>query len=310
MKFKIIAITVFLLVALPLIACAAKDEFGVRAYVNKKSIFIGDVIRYTVEVKAKNNIEVSLPKFKDNKIDEFEIKDSSDKIKNGLFGKDTFINTYYLTVYSTGLQIIPALEIKYRKIGAPSWLSKKTESINIRVASVLPEGVKVADIKDIKGPIQFFRIPWLLLSVLILILAILTAVFIIYKRRKERAALKLPHEIALEGLNALHDMLASGGDAKEYYVGISDCIRRYIESVFKVKAPEMTTEEFLNSLKDSSALSTEQKDLLKAFLNACDLVKFAKYTPTRPEIESVYESAKNFIEETKHLCLPSKTPGS
>lgn len=111
--------------------------------------------------------------------------------------------------------------------------------------------------------------------------------------------MKLPHESALEELESIRANFLKSSDVKEYYAGASDCIRRYIERSFRLKAPEMTTEEFLGSLSESTALSPDQKDLLKEFLNACDLVKFARYNPAKGEMESVSLAAKKFIEETK-----------
>ena len=43
--------------------------------------------------------------------------------------------------------------------------------------------------------------------------------------------------------------LISQGKIKEYHIEISDIIRRYLEGRFSLNAPEMTTEEFLNSLR-------------------------------------------------------------
>lgn len=114
-----------------------------------------------------------------------------------------------------------------------------------------------------------------------------------------RVPVKLPHETALEELEAIRSSLAQSGDMKEFFVRISDCIRCYIERAFLVKAPEMTTEEFLNSLRASPALTIEQKDLLKDFLKACDLVKFAKYSPSAKESETVFAAAQRFVEETR-----------
>jgi hypothetical protein len=83
-------------------------------------------------------------------------------------------------------------------------------------------------------------------------------------------------------------------------------VRRDVERVFALKAPEMTTEEFLNSLGYSEALSIAHKELLRGFLNACDLVKFAKYAPTRDEAQNVYVTARGFVEETKDVFSESQ----
>jgi hypothetical protein len=86
-----------------------------------------------------------------------------------------------------------------------------------------------------------------------------------------------------------------------YYVELSFIIRRYIEDRFDVRAPEMTTEEFLSKVKDMNVLSDEQKALLKNFLSYCDLIKFAKYGSTYEEMEASFESAKKFIGQTKEI---------
>ena len=114
---------------------------------------------------------------------------------------------------------------------------------------------------------------------------------------------KLPYQIALDELGAAGRLFASNGDIKEYYVRVSDTVRRYIEAVFSLRAPEMTTQEFLTSLSDSQKLSIGYKDLLKSFMEACDLVKFAKHAPSRAEIDSVLTTAKKFIEETKEAYV-------
>jgi hypothetical protein len=61
----------------------------------------------------------------------------------------------------------------------------------------------------------------------------------------------------------------------------------------------MTTQEFLISLNNSPKLSSAHKDSLKNFMEACDLVKFAKHKPPIAGIDSSLATAKKFIEETK-----------
>ena len=80
---------------------------------------------------------------------------------------------------------------------------------------------------------------------------------------------------------------------------VSDAVRLYLEERFGLRAPERTTEEFLTDLSRSAALTEPQKDSLKGFLSACDMVKFARYEPQRPELEALYNSALRLIEETE-----------
>ena len=279
-------------------ALAKNDEPVVRATADRASILIGDNINYTVHVKAKKGVEVKFPDFKDNLIGSFEIRDLDSQVKTGFFGNRAFTNIYSITSYSTGAGVIPPIEIKYKPKNARDWSTARTNDIKIVVGSLLPKGKAAGDIKDIKGPIYFWEINWALILILVILGALTALLFSLYKKWKNGSQFKLPHETALEELEAAKVDLARSGDIKKYFIGVSDTIRNYIERAFELNAPEMTTEEFLNNLKDSKELSIDNKRLLREFLSSCDLVKFAKYLPGTEEIEAVYISAKNFIEET------------
>ena len=296
---RILCIAAFLLIAAAS-ASHAKDGVSVRSLVNKKSITIGDRIIFRLEITAPRGTEVQMPEFRNGSIGDLDIKDFSSRMTDHLFGKRTLRNRYAVTAYSAGKKEIPAIEIKYKLKGAKDWASRSTAAIGITVESVLPKEMP-ADIRDIKAPARFFEINWFLISGAVLLLIVAAFSYISYRKMKERKPVRLPHETALEELEAVRAQLLRNGDLKEYFVGVSDCVRRYIERAFRLKAPEMTSEEFLNSLRDSTALSVPHKDLLKGFMNACDLVKFAKYMPTTAETENLYDTARHFIEETKEI---------
>ena len=163
------------------------------------------------------------------------------------------------------------------------------------------------DIRDIKPPVYFkanhlFLI--ILLTVLILAILVLLIKFLLEKIKKSKEdslhVLKSPHQVAYEALQALKDKnLPAQGRIKDYYFELSVIARRYIENRFSIRAPEMTTEEFLFALRNSGILTGEHKNLVKEFLNLCDIVKFAKYGPTQREIEESFNAAKRLVDETK-----------
>ena len=167
------------------------------------------------------------------------------------------------------------------------------------------------DIRDVKPPVDlppnyFFLFAVFLLSFLLIIG--LAVCYFLRKFKKQKARpqiIKPPHVIAFERLEELRKKnLPAAGKIKEFYSELSDIIRRYIEDRFKIRAPEMTTQEFLWHLKDSGDLSSEHKTLLRDFLTSCDMVKFAKYGPSAAEIENSFERAKKFVEETKEELNP------
>lgn len=293
-----------LFLAISAFATAEEDPIAsVKASINRKRIFVGDRIRYRAEILSRADLEIEFPQFKDSKIGDCEIKDSGKIVKRSIFGRSSYINWLEITSYYIGKRTVPSIEIRYREKGEGYWRKLKTNELTFTVETVLPRGVKLTDIKDIKGVLYPFS--WLRFALLLLAASIglWTMVRLILKFIFKKAPPKLPHEIALEEIEAASKQFAAGGEVKDYYVRISDAVRRYIESVFSLKAPEMTTQEFLKSLSGSSKLEASHKDLLAIFMEACDLVKFAKYKPARNDIESVFNTAKKFIEESKEVYM-------
>lgn len=157
------------------------------------------------------------------------------------------------------------------------------------------------DIRDIRPPVEIpsgWEWLWWTLGVLA-VGAIISSVVWLWLRRKHEPAVTVvipPHERARRKLEAALDLF---DQPKPFCILVSDAVRLYLEERFGLRAPERTTEEFLTDLSRSAALTELQKDSLRDFLSACDMVKFAKYEPQRPELEALYNSALRLIEETK-----------
>lgn len=161
----------------------------------------------------------------------------------------------------------------------------------------------VETLRDIKGPLSLHGHINLFLWLAILAVLAAAAFVFIYLSRKKKAhpAPAVPaDQIAFRQLEALRlkDLIRQG-KIKEYYSEISDIIRHYLENRFRLRAPEMTSEEFLFYARDYGQLVREHKALLKDFLLSCDLVKFAKHKPSAQEMEAIFASAKKLVDETK-----------
>ncbi len=162
------------------------------------------------------------------------------------------------------------------------------------------------ELRDIRGPVG---IPgeWLWLWILLGIIAALSLgawIWILCRRRKARARSLDPQkpawETALEAMAAIErEGLASQGLVKEYYSRLSGVVRWYIEERFNVRAPEMTTEEFMAVAQSSGKLPAAQQGFLQDFLNASDMVKFAKFVPSVEQMLSAMRLARIFVEESR-----------
>ncbi len=280
----------------------AYTPITITAEVNKHSVAIGDKIKYALTVSCSKDIEVEFPDFAKN-LENFAVKDFGESRKT-FFGKQTINIWYLLDTYVTGESTIPKATIKYRQKGQTAWNEAEIKEQKITVKSMLENAGPNPGLRDIKKPVNLPQKINLYLIIIILFLGaaiiILTVFLLKTKARLGLSSLKAAHELAYEQLNALKkkDLIAQG-KIMEFYIEISDITRHYIENRFNIKAPEMTTEEFFAKAKEHAQLKTEHKTLLKEFLVCCDLVKFAKYFPPSEEINSAFETAEKFIEQTK-----------
>ena len=156
-------------------------------------------------------------------------------------------------------------------------------------------------LRDIKPPVD---IPsgwaWLIWVLSALALIALAYMAWRYWQKKKSAIRPIPIIPAhLQAKQRLADALALIDRPKEFCIQVSDTVRWYLEERFDFHAPERTTEEFLNELRDTDLLTPDQKESLLDFLNRCDLVKFARYEPAQAELRDLHGSALRLVEETE-----------
>jgi len=174
------------------------------------------------------------------------------------------------------------------------------------------------DIRPAKPPVPIPNawawVGWTLLGVALAALAV--GGWWYWRRRKSRPVAEIvipPHIVARDKLRAA---LALLGQPEPFCVAVSQIIRVYLEEQFRLRAPERTTEEFLEELQSSALLGLEQRRSLANFLMRCDLVKFARYEPGEPELRDLYDAAVRLVEETERGQAPppvdavSPTPGA
>jgi LPXTG-motif cell wall-anchored protein len=125
------------------------------------------------------------------------------------------------------------------------------------------------------------------------------AAVVLLRRRKKKAAIPTPpEEIAYEALRRLVALnLVEQGKIELFFVILSAILREYVENRFQVRAPERTTEEFLEEAVRHPAL-TAYGATLSEFLVLCDRVKFARYEPEAAAIQGAFDVTKQFLSET------------
>lgn len=322
-------LAVWALLSLPSATWAAADgekptgPAHLQTSVDRDEITIGDHLRYTITISAETGVDVSVPLFHE-RIGEFDIIDFGREPDQSQVDRTTLTQWYTLTIFTTGYHMLPAPRVSYT---TPDGTRHEAtgEALRIHVASLLTQEGQPTDIRDIKPPedVPFDWWPALMGgAVLVALIGIGLALSYFLNRFRRAAALppRPTHEIALEALSHLRaKRLPQAGQFEAYYVALSAIVRTYLEDGLQVRAPEMTTEEFLVAVtRDSSAprsrsarrspkgregrpsrLPPAHQHLLGTFLAQADLVKFARHRPSLDESDTAYEAARRFVDETR-----------
>ena len=135
---------------------------------------------------------------------------------------------------------------------------------------------------------------WKLVGLGLAALAFCCGLFVIlfklfkYLTRRVREHFMSPIERAWAELGRLLQAdLPKKGKYKDYYVELTMVVRRYVQRKYGIKAPHLTTEEFLREFNS---------DALKEFLENADMIKFAGVQATEAMAADAAKSAKEYLE--------------
>lgn len=284
-----------------------RGPLTVHVRLDKSKLTIAETILLEFEAAVSPDFEVNMPGV-DKVLENFGIIDWQN-LGDKLDENNNVISTYQyrLEPFLSGSFQIPAFTFEFFDVNDAE--NKKheltTEPIEIEVTSLLGEqraNLQIAAIEDIveMPPKPSYWWAWLL-GTAVVVSAVYLLLYLRRKKVKELIRIFRPaHEIAYDRLRDLVAKdLVNAGKIKEFYECISDILRHYIEHRFNLRAPERTTEEFLNELSSADILSQDDQQRLAEFLTHCDLVKFAKHTPATEQIQKTFDLVKDFIETTK-----------
>ena len=315
-RFGSLLLTLLLMIAPalatdPLPSTAA--PVSVQASTDRSQFTIGDPIRYTVQVTAAADSEVIIPVLTGN-LGDFTITDFGELPTRKHDGRVIVSRWYTLTIFTSGDHLVPAPKVQYRTAGEELREIEGNEVL-VGVTSLLAQEKDPSDIRDIKPPeeLPFDWRPYGIAAAVLAAIGLLSAslFYLLNRPRRQRIiAPQPPHEVALAALIQLRvRRLIEEGRFEEYYVQLSAIVRRYVEERFRLRAPEMTTEEFLLAMSSDGRLAPPHRRLLGDFLSQADLVKFARHLPTLEDSENAYVAARRFIEETQPPAAAS-APGA
>lgn len=159
------------------------------------------------------------------------------------------------------------------------------------------------------------RLAIIIYSVLagVLLASAIAAAVVLWRRRERPVVLPPPippHERALAELDELardRERLIAEGAYQDYYLRLTEIAKRYLGGRFEFEALDRTTEEIqdLFSRGRVKIAPLDPKQVL-AFLQDCDLVKFARLAPPEDEARAALQVVREMVEVS--MPRPEQAP--
>ena len=205
-----------------------------------------------------------------------------------------------LMTFDTGYIQVPSLQL--------STLNAFTDPIQLYSTTISVDTTQAFRplMPPIEHPVTMKEMfPWIL-GVLILVIVGLVVWYYVKHRKPKldengepvKGPVIPPYDKAIGDLESLKQQkLWQAGKLKEYYCGLTDIAREYIEGQFQVNAVEMTTDDILREVRELHFDETLYGKL-KGTMELADLVKFAKYSASALESDNAMSDMTDFVNDS------------
>jgi len=270
--------------------------------VDATTVTIGDVVTVKLSVKHPETLKIAFPPV-GTTLGDWTVRGSRPlpptKLADGRVENTLELQ---LAAFKTGNFEVPVFNIETveasgkKEVLASELIKVAVQSVRTGKQDTLKDLKPQAELEADYKPFLFF------------LAALAAAVYLVYRfvqylKRRKNGPTPKPERVrsaeevargAIERLLARR--LVEQGYHKQFYLELSEIIKRFLGSKLGVQSLERTTEEFTRDLRTVSVPS-EQYRMIREFLEECDLVKFAKYRPGPEEVEQIITRSRSMIDD-------------
>jgi hypothetical protein len=284
----------------------ATDAPTVTARTDKPEAHVGDAIAFTITSIGPRAMPVVLPANLD--LGQFSELERTLEEKDLGDGRMSRVFALKIAAYQPGAAEIPALELTYFGQGG-TVKSVRTPTIPFTITSLIANEPE-PKLKDNAPSRRVAQRDYLLLYIAggLAAAGLGAGLALLIRRRLKRRKPAPPpvpprpaHEVAMAKLDRLGTLLTDGSDVRPFYFELSEAVREYLGGRFGFDSLEMTTEELMQALRRTAlaAIPRVIDSEIEGWLSACDLVKFAKVSPTMEQARGALETAIRMVEATR-----------
>ena len=287
----------------------SKDGVSIMVEPNPERVDVARDFEVTVTAVAPAGTTLAMPDLRDRFAGFSVAEDFAEEPLAGADGSTTYVSRWRLVpkpcekVYRLAPFVVTVL-----RDGMPSG-SFYTAAVYFESPSAreaVTGGIEVDPKKDL--PPLSWRLVRIAALILLAVAAVIAAVWwtvrkILQKIKEHRMS---PIERAMLELDRLLKKgLPGRGRYKDFYVELTMVVRRYIQRRHAVRAPNLTTDEFLRAAAENPAFSREALSELKHFLESADMVKFAGVEATPEMADAATDKAKGYLTTDSRKSSPA-----
>jgi hypothetical protein len=303
-----------LLVATSL-AYAAEPGMGkVALEIAPKEATVGDVIEATLTIEVPKGTAVDREGI-GSEIGPFAVLSRTWQGPVAVGDRERWTCNLGIAAYETGKLTLPAITV--RIVRGEGQQTLETEPVDVTIRSVLPaaaEGDKAIEVADLKPPVSVapdFTILRRAIGIVAVLFALAGLAWWLHRRYASKlAAVAAPqdpfHRVAPyvwvygELQRLLERRLAEEGKIDLFFSELARIMKQYLEGRYRVELMEHTTDEVAPRLQQAGATSDVARSV-RALLDRCDLVKFARVLPDAAACRAEVEAAYRIVDATKPM---------
>lgn len=282
-----------LVIFLSFFICAIFFSQILSSNLEKKTLALGEVNRFTVKIDNLNNQEVkAAPK---DELLPFHFEEIKDSIG---VKPDIYERKIEFSIFDEGTYTIPELEFRVgEKI-------LKTIPYEVEVVNTAKKGDVINDIMnnkevklDVKDYWELYK--WYVLAALALICLIIAIVIIVKYGRKPKDSPVVATNQTLKELDSLKKKkYIEEGNYRSFYVELIDISRKFIVKQYKIPADVLLTDDLIHLMKNNNTISQDNEKVVEDVFYRGDLVKFAKTFPDQQTMEKDFNEIRDFVKRS------------
>jgi hypothetical protein len=285
------------------------DAPTVTARADRAQAHVGDPVHVEVVAIAKSSVPVNLPSTLE--LGPFSLLDRKESEQALGDGRIRRLYTLSVAAYEPGAKVLPPVEVTY--LGPRGDVrTARTAPVPIKISSLIANEPEPA-LKDAAPPVtvmvQNLWPAYAAGGLVAAALGALVTMLIVRRMRARRGARPGPpprpaHEVALEKLDRLGAYgFLENADNRPFYFAVSEVIREYLGGRYGFDSLELTTDELMAELRRHAGRELLLGEV-EGWLAGCDLVKFAKISPSAAESRGALESAIRIVSTTRPVAAP------